>query len=98
MLRRTCTYVLMDILIIKTKRMKQLFLLTYLANIALLINVYFALPEQMIAHGGPDGPDGWSSKEFFIIALILVDTFFFLSLLSTLMDWENLPHNDRYSQ
>ena len=85
--------------------MKQILIFTVLANFVLLVGAYFVLPDRMITHHGPDGPDGWSSKEFFTLAFIGIEILFF-SLFYFLPNrltklpakFTNLPNKEYWSR
>jgi len=69
----------------------------------ILIMVSFAMmPDQIASHFGPGGePDGWSSRGFFAVMMLFIDTlmftmFFWSPILLDKVDkrWLSLPNRD----
>jgi hypothetical protein len=82
--------------------MRRLFVLSYLANVALSVGSLALLPDRVAIHFGARGlPDNWAAKETNALITIALHTvlFAFLYLTPRLVSvlpvgWVNLPHRE----
>jgi len=82
--------------------MRALFILAFIANVALIIVSLVILPSKMAIHFGPGGmPDSWASKEVNALIFLGINVVLFICLYLSPLFTEifprrliSLPHKD----
>ena len=63
--------------------MRTLLIVSFLANVVLMVVSLLILPSEVAIHFGRDGmPDSWASKEFNALLFFGIDLFLFIVFLA----------------
>jgi uncharacterized membrane protein len=82
--------------------MRTVLIVAFVLSLILIAVSYTMMPDQIASHFGAGGePDGWSSRNFFTVMMLFIDTlmfvmFFWSPLLLDKFDkrWLSLPNRD----
>lgn len=82
--------------------MRIALIVAFVLSLILVVVSYMMMPDQIASHFGPGGePDGWSSRGFFTVMMVIIDVlmfvmFYWSPLLLDKVDkrWLSLPNRD----